>query len=62
VATIAFSATYVADNLARAVEDIVQESGLDPSKIKRVVLTSGIKAWIDSEHVETIGLEVSNPG
>jgi Bacterial HORMA domain 2 len=64
VNTYAFSATYVTDNILRALEDIVRESGLDPSKItdERVVLTRGIKAWIDSKHLETIVLEVSNPG
>lgn len=64
VNTYAFSATYVTDNILRTLEDIVRESGLDPSKIadERVVLTRGIKAWIDSEHLETIVLEVSNPG
>jgi hypothetical protein len=41
VNTYTFSATYVTDNILRTLEDIVRDSGLDPSKIadERVVLT-----------------------
>ena len=63
VNTYTHSVTYITDNILRSLQDIVRLSGLDPSQISEEweVLERGIKAWIDSKHLETIVLEVYSP-
>ena len=55
--------TYVADNILKSLKDILLYSGLDPDKLvdEREVLHRGIKAWIDSGHLQKIVLEVYDP-
>lgn len=55
--------TYVADNILKSLKDILLYSGLDPDRLvdEREVLHRGIKAWIDSGHLQKIVLEVYDP-
>lgn len=63
VNTYTHSVTYVTENILRSLQDIVRESGLDPSQISNQwdVLERGVRSWIGSKHLETIMLEVHNP-
>lgn len=63
VNTYTHSVTYVTENILRSLQDIVRQSGLDPSQISNEweVLERGVRTWIESKHLETIVLEVYNP-
>src|SRR5262249_54046603 len=63
VNTYTHSVTYVTDNILRSLQDIVRMSGLNPAQISEDwdTLERGIKTWIESQHLETIVLEVYNP-
>ncbi len=63
VNTYSHSVTYVTDNILRSLQDIVRQSGLNPSKISDQwdVLERGIKKWIETEDLEELTLEVFNP-
>jgi hypothetical protein len=54
------SVTYVTDNILKSLKDIIRLSGLDPGKLADQwdVLHRGIKAWIESGHLQRIVLEV----
>lgn len=58
------SVTYVADNILKSLKDIIRLSGLDPSKLvgEWGVLLRGISKWIESRHLETVTLEIYDPG
>lgn len=57
------SVTYVADNILKSLKDIIRESGMDPTRFVNdtEVNMRGIKAWLESEHLERITLEIFNP-
>jgi|SRR6185295_2131797 len=57
------SVTYVADNILKSIKDIIVLSGLDPQKLVNDwgILHEGIKIWIESQHLETVTLEIYNP-
>lgn len=55
--------TYVADNILKSFKNILLYSGLDPDHLVDdwQVLHRGIKAWIDSSHLQKLVLEVYDP-
>jgi hypothetical protein len=57
------SVTYVADNILKSLKDIILFSGLDPDKLAgdSAVLHRGISMWIESQHLESVSLEIFNP-
>lgn len=57
------SVVYVADNILKSLKDIIRLSGLDPAKLVGdwVVLLRGISTWIESQHLETVTLEIFDP-
>ena len=57
------SVTFVADNILKSLKDIIRLSGLDPAKLVGdwEVLLRGISTWIESQHLETVTLEIYNP-
>ena len=57
------SVTYVADNILKSLKDIIRLSGMDPTNFVNdtEVNMRGIKAWLDSEDLEKITLEIYNP-
>lgn len=57
------SVTYVTDNILKSLKDILRVSGLDPTGLVGDwdALHRGIKAWIDSQHLELVILEVYHP-
>lgn len=58
------SVVYVADNILKSLKDIVRLSGLDPDKLvgEWAILLRGISAWIESKHLESVTLEIYDPG
>ncbi len=62
VNTYGLSVTYVADNIQRTLKNIVLLSGLDPAKLTSdwESINRALKAWLESRHLETIVLEISN--
>ncbi len=59
----AHSVTYVAGQMLRSLKIIILGVGLDPEKLTEDwdVLERGLKAWLDSKHLERVRLEVYNP-
>jgi hypothetical protein len=57
------SVTYVADNILKSLKDIIRLSGMDPTNFVNdtEVNMRGIKAWLESEDLEKIILEIYNP-
>ena len=57
------SVTYVADNILKSLKDIIRLSGMDPTNFVNdtEVNMRGIKAWLDTEDLERIKLEIYNP-
>ena len=57
------SVVYVADNILKSLKDIVRLSGLDPARLAGdwEVLLRGISTWIESQHLETVTLEIYDP-
>lgn len=57
------SVTYVADNILKSLKDIIRLSGLDPAKFADdwEVNQRGIRAWLDSGHLELVTLEIYHP-
>jgi hypothetical protein len=57
------SVTYVADNILKSLKDIISLSGLDPQKLVGdwEVLLRGISRWIESQHLQTVTLEIYEP-
>jgi Bacterial HORMA domain 2 len=60
--TYTHSVTYVTDNILRCLQDIVRQSGLDPSKLadQWTLLEKVISTWLQSRHLESVTLEVFN--
>ena len=54
------SLTYVSDNILKSLKDIIRLSGLNPERLTNDWGTymQGLKAWIESEHLERVVLEV----
>lgn len=57
------SVTYVADNVLKSLKDIIRLSGMDPTKLTDEWDSThrAIRAWLESEHLEKVVLEVYNP-
>jgi hypothetical protein len=57
------SVTYVADNILKSLKNIVLLSGLDPARLVGDwdVLLRGISDWIESQHLESVSLEIFDP-
>lgn len=62
VNTYTHSVTYVTDKLLTSLKTIIRQSGLSPEKLTSdwVVLERGIRAWLASEHLDEVHLEVYN--
>ena len=63
VNTYAYAVTYVTDKLLTSIKTIVRQSGLSPEKLTNQwsVLEQGVTAWLRSQHLEQLHLEVYNP-
>lgn len=63
VNTYTHSVTYVADKMLKSVKDIIRLSGLSPQYLtdQWEVLERGISAWLRSEHLQHVHLEVFEP-
>ena len=63
VNTYAHSVTYVTDKMLMSLKEIIRCSGLSPEKLAAEwkVLHRGISAWLNSQHLEAVVLEVYNP-
>lgn len=59
----AHSVTYVAGQMLRSLKVIIVNIGLDPSKLTSQwdVIERGLKAWMDSGHLERVRLEIYDP-
>ena len=57
------SVTFVTDKLLTSIKDIIRQSGLDPSKFADDWdwMERGIKAWLDTQYLEKVVLEVYEP-
>ena len=57
------SVTYVADNILKSLKDIIRLSGLNPASFVSDWETykRAIKAWLESEHLERVELEIYDP-
>lgn len=57
------SVTYVSDKILKSLKDIIVLSGMDPTKLveDREVNMRGITAWLESRHLESVGLEIYDP-
>lgn len=60
--TYTHSVTQVTSGILRCLQDIVRDSGLDPSKLadrdRWKVIELGLSTWLQSEDLETVVLEV----
>lgn len=56
--------THMTDKLVTSISNIIRDSGLDMAKFCRTreALEAGIKAWLDSGHLEYVVLEIYEPG
>lgn len=63
VNTYTHSLTYVTNNILMCLQDIVRESGLNPASIASdwKTLERGIAMWLETQHLETVSLEVFDP-
>jgi hypothetical protein len=64
VNTYTHSVTYVADKMLHSLHQIIRESGLNPEKLTDdwKTLQRGISTWLASRHLESVTLEVFDPG
>jgi hypothetical protein len=58
VNTFVHSAGYLAANIGRSLVDIIRGLGLDPGELDHETVERGLKAWIESRHLETVHLEI----
>ena len=60
VNTYAYAVTYVTDKLLTSIKTIVRLSGLSPERLTNqwTVLEGGVAAWLRSQHLEQLHLEV----
>jgi hypothetical protein len=63
VNTYTHSVTYVTDNILKSLKDIIQSSGLNPLHLAEgwESYTKGLRAWMESKHLERVMLEIYNP-
>lgn len=63
VDTKVYTVTYVTDKLLTSVKQIIIGSGLDPARMARswVTLERGVAAWLKSEDLTKITLEIFDP-
>lgn len=63
VNTYAHSVTHVTDKLLTSIKNIIRQSGLSPEKLTSewTVLESGVKRWLETQHLEHVHLEVYDP-
>jgi hypothetical protein len=63
VNTYTHSVTYVADNILKSLKDIIRLTGLDPSEFVGDWESNqrAIKTWLESQHLQTVKLEIYNP-
>jgi hypothetical protein len=64
VNTFTHSVTYVTDKLLLSLKEIIRGSGLSPERLadQWYSLHAGIRTWLNSRHLETVILEVFDPG
>lgn len=64
VNTYTHSVTYVTDKLLMSLKDIIRGSGLSPERLADQWddLNRGIRSWLESRHLESVILEVFDPG
>ena len=57
------SVTYVSDNILKSLKDIIRLSGMDPTNFvnNAQINMRGIKAWLESEDLKQVILEIFNP-
>ena len=57
------SVTYVSDNILKSLKDIIRLSGMDPTNFANdaQINMRGIKAWLESEDLEQVILEIFDP-
>jgi hypothetical protein len=58
VNTFTYTAGYLTANLIRSVTDIIKSIGLDPGDLPHDTLDRGLKAWIESEDLQKLTLEI----
>ncbi|MCI4142227.1 hypothetical protein [Streptomyces sp. MMS20-AI2-20] len=63
VNTHAYAATHVATGLINSLRKIVKSSGLDPARLtgQWTVLEAGIAAWLESQHLRALVMEIYDP-
>jgi hypothetical protein len=64
VNTYTHSVTYVADKMLHSLHQVIRESGLSPEKLTDDwdTLQRGISTWLGTGHLESVTLEVFDPG
>jgi hypothetical protein len=64
VNTYTHSAIYVSDKMLYLLKEIIRESGLSPEKLVSDwrTLQLGLSTWLNSGHLESVTLEVFDPG
>jgi len=64
VNTYAHSVTHVTEKLLLSLKEIIRESGLSPERLTDQWgnLHRGIRTWLNSQHLETVILEVFDSG
>ena len=57
------SVTYVSNNILKCLKDIIRLSGMDPTNFvnNAQINMRGIKAWLESEDLKQVILEIFNP-
>lgn len=62
--TYTHTVTHMTDKLLTSISNIIRDSGLDMARFCciRDVLEAGIKAWLESGHLEYVVLEIYEPG
>lgn len=62
--TRAHSITFLADSMRNVLREVIRESGLSPEKLMDDwdLIARGIRAWIESGHLEKIVIEFFHPG
>jgi hypothetical protein len=63
VNTYTHAVTYVTDKLLTSIKNIIRQSGLSPEKFTTqwTTIEQGVTAWLRSQHLERLILEVYNP-
>lgn len=61
--TFVHTTTYITDKMLRSLQQIIRDSGLDPTKLASEwpALDRGIRTWLGTRHLNTVVLEVADP-